>query len=116
MEYIYGFLFVGFMCLIGQIILDNTKLTSGHITTIFVILGTFLGFLGFYDKISLIIGPASFLPIISFGNSLYNASFIGFTKKGFLGIFDNLLTTTSAGIVSTIVFSFVIGLAFKPKN
>ena len=51
MIYLYSFLFCGFVCMLGQIILDNTKLTPGHITTIFVIVGAFLDIFGIYDKI-----------------------------------------------------------------
>ena len=51
MIYLYSFLFAGFVCLVGQIILDNTRLTAGHITSIFVVLGAFLDSFSFYDKI-----------------------------------------------------------------
>ena len=53
MTYFYAFLFCGFVCMLGQIILDNTKLTPGHITTLFVIIGAFLDIFGIYDKIVL---------------------------------------------------------------
>ena len=49
--YLYAFLFCGLVCMISQIILDNTKLTPGHITTLFVIVGAFLDIAGIYDKI-----------------------------------------------------------------
>ena len=51
MTYLYSFLFCGFVCLIAQIILDNTKLTAGHITSIFVVVGVFLDVFNIYDKI-----------------------------------------------------------------
>ena len=50
MIYLYSFLFCGFICLLGQIILDNTKLTAGHITSIFVVVGAALDSFSFYDK------------------------------------------------------------------
>ena len=50
MTIIYSFIFCGFICLLGQIILDNTKLTPGHITTIFVVIGAFLDSFNIYDK------------------------------------------------------------------
>ena len=53
MVYLNAFIFTGIICVIGQIILDNTKLTPGHITTIFVIVGAFLDIFGIYDKIVL---------------------------------------------------------------
>ena len=51
MIYINAFIFAGFVCLLGQIILDNTKLTPGHVTTIFVVLGAFLDVFSIYDGI-----------------------------------------------------------------
>ena len=51
MIYIYSFLFAGFICLLGQILLDNTKLTPGHITSLFVIIGSFLDVFSLYDKL-----------------------------------------------------------------
>ncbi len=116
MEYIYSFLFVGFLCMIGELILDNTKLTLGHITSIFVVLGAVLGFFGIYDRISLYVGSAASLPIMSFGNQLYNAAYTGLRLEGIMGIFSNMLTTTSAGISAAIIFSFLFAICFKPRN
>ena len=56
MNYLNAFLFAGFICLIGQIILDNTKLTPGHVTTIFVVVGAFLDIFSIYDKFDLLPG------------------------------------------------------------
>ena len=49
MTYLYSFIFCGFICLIGQLILDNTKLTPGHVTSLFVVIGAFLDIFGIYD-------------------------------------------------------------------
>ena len=56
MMYLYSFLFCGFVCLIGQLILDNTKLTPGHITSLFVVIGAFLDTFSIYDKIHINLG------------------------------------------------------------
>ena len=53
MIYLNSFIFCGIVCLLGQIIMDHSKLTAGHITTLFVILGAFLDTFGWYDKILL---------------------------------------------------------------
>ena len=71
MIYVYSFIFCGLICLIGQIILDNTKLTPGHITSIFVCIGALLGFFGIYEKFKLWAGVGASVPITSFGNLLY---------------------------------------------
>lgn len=116
MTYVYAFLFVGILCLIAQIIIDNTNLSFGHVTSIYVILGAILGFLDLYDKIKEYAGAAASLPITSFGNLLYQAGLDGYIENGVLGIFQNMLTTTSAGITATIIFAFIMTLIFKPKD
>ena len=115
MTYFYSFLFCGSLCLIAQIILDNTKLSPGHITSLFVVVGAFLGSFDFYDKIVYKVGGGAVLPITSFGNSLVQAALTGKAKRLY-GICANMLNTTSAGITAVLVFSFFIALIFKPKN
>ncbi len=116
MTYLYAFLYVGLLCLIAQIIIDNTNLSFGHVTSMFVVLGAILGFFDIYDKIIELAGAGASLPITSFGNLLYHAGLDGYLANGVLGIFQNLLTTTSAGITATIIFAFIMTLLFKPKD
>ena len=116
MTFIYSFLFVGTVCLIGQILYDNLNLTNGHITSLFVVIGAILGFFGIYDFFAYYAGPSASIPIMSFGNLLYKAAYNGYQTDGILGIFNNMLSTTSAGISATLIFSFILMLFFKPKN
>ena len=116
MTIIYSFLFCGFICLIGQIILDNTKLTPGHITSLFVVIGAFLGFLGCYDKIIEFVGVGANVPITSFGNTLFNSAYEGFRYNGFFGIFEGMLSNVSLGITSAIILSFVFALFSKVRD
>lgn len=116
MIYLKSFIVVGIICLIAEILLDNTKLTPGHITSLFVIAGAFLSFLGIYDMISDYSLTGSSIPITSFGNALYKASFSGYQENGFIGMFSNLLNSTSAGISGAIFFGFIISLIFKIKD
>ena len=71
---IKSFIFTGIVCVIAQIIKDNTKLTSGHITSLFVSIGGLLGFLGIYDKLVKFFGGGASVVIMSFGNTLYNGN------------------------------------------
>ena len=74
MTYVYAFLFCGFVCMIAQLILDNTKLTPGHVTSIFVVVGALLDVAGIYDKIVLYAGAGALIPITSswsYGNWYY---------------------------------------------
>lgn len=74
MIYVYSFIFCGLICLIGQIILDNTKLSAGHITSIFVVVGAFLDSFSLYDKIISVVGGGALVPITSFGHSLIHGA------------------------------------------
>lgn len=116
MIYLNGAIFCGLVCLLGEIILDNTKLTAGHITSIFVVVGAILSFLGVYDYFISWAGTAASVPITSFGNLLYKACIEGYYTKGILGLFTNLLSTTSAGICSAVIFAFIITLFCKAKD
>ncbi len=116
MNYLYAFLLTGLICSIGQIILDNTKLTPGHITSMFTVLGAILSFLGIYPKLIAEAGAGATVLISNFGHLLYQAALDGFKADGFLGIFTNFLTKSSAAIVGAIVFAFVISIFAKPKS
>ena len=116
MIYFYAFLISGLFCMIGQIILDNTHLTAGHITSLFTVIGAILSFLGVYPKLIKHAGAGATILITNFGNMLYQAGMEGYENAGILGIFTNLLSKSSLAIVSAIVFSFVFALIFKPKD
>ena len=116
MTIIYSLIFCGFICLLGQIILDNTKLTPGHVTSLFVVIGAFLGMLGWYDKIIELVGAGANVPITSFGNTLFNGTYDGFKYGGFIGIFSTMLKNVSLGITSAIIFSFLFSLISKVKD
>lgn len=116
MTIFYSFLFCGFVCLLGQLILDNTKCTPGHVTSLFVVLGAVLGMFGVYDKIIDCVGVGANIPITSFGNTLFNGAYIGFKSAGLLGLFEGMLGNVSLGITSAIIFSFIFSLVTKVKD
>ena len=116
MIYLNAFLFAGIVCLIGQIILDNTKLTPGHVTSIFVVLGAFLDSFGLYDKFIKWFGAGTLVPITSFGHSLIHGALAKAEESGFLGLLGGMFNLTSAGIVSAIVFGFILTMIFKAKD
>ena len=115
MRYVISFLACGIFSMTASIIYDKSKLSIGHITSLFVILGSILGFFGIYDLLSTY-GYGFNLPITSFGNALYNAAYEGFKENSILGVFTNVLTTTSGGISASIVFGFLVSIIFKPKD
>lgn len=116
MLFVTSFLFCGLICLISQLILDNTKLTPGHITSMLVVLGALLDTFSLYDKIIVYVGGGALVPITSFGHSLIHGALAKANGFGIIGILAGMFDLTAAGITSAIVFSFIFSLIFKPKN
>ena len=116
MYFINSFLFCGIVCLIAEIILDNTKLTPGHITSIFVCVGAFLDAFGIYDMIISKCGGGAMVPINSFGHSFIHGALAKSETMGFVGLLMGMFDLTASGITAAIIFSFVFTLFFKPKD
>lgn len=116
MIYVNAFLFCGFVCVLGQLILDHTKLTPGHVTSLFVCVGAFLDIFGIYDKIILWAGGGAMVPITSFGHSLIHGALTKASDFGFMGLAMGMFDLTSTGIIAAIIFSFFLSLIFEPKD
>lgn len=116
MLYLNSFLFCGFVCLVGQIILDNTKLTAGHITAIFVVIGAALDSFSLYDKIITWAGAGAMVPITSFGHSLIHGALAKANELGIMGILTGMFDMTAAGITSAIIFTFIFSLFFSARD
>jgi len=116
MIYLNAFLFAGTVCAIGQLILDNTKLTPGHITTIFVVVGAFLDTFSLYDRLILWAGGGALVPITSFGHLLIHGAMESASSYGIMGLVMGMFNLTASGICSAIIFSFFLSLIFKPKS
>ena len=112
----YSFIFCGLICGVAQIILDNTKLTPGHITSMYVILGSFLDIFNIYDILVEVIGGGAMVPITSFGHQLIHAGLSRSLSYGPLGMVMGMFDLTASGICAAIIFSFFMTLIFKPKN
>ena len=116
MTLIYSFLFCGLICLIAQIIMDNTNLTPGHLTSIFTVLGAILGAFNIYDKIIEKVGSGASLLIINFGNNLTKYTYLGYLREGVLGLFKNMLTGSSLAITSTIIIAAILTIFTNAKD
>lgn len=116
MTYLLSFLVCGAICLIGQLLYDNTKFTAGHITSLFVVIGAVLDSFGIYDKLLSISKVGASLPITSFGHSLMHAASESMYEKGLLGVAAGLFNMTAIGITSAILFAFLVAILFKPKS
>ena len=113
MIYFNSFIFCGLVCLIGQIILDNTKLTPGHITAMFVVVGAFLDTFG---KIILWAGGGACVPITSFGHLLIHGAMASASDYGIMGLMMGIFDLTASGIAAAIIFSFFLSFIFQPKD
>lgn len=113
---IKAFIVSGLFCLVAQIILDNFKITPGHVTSLFTVLGTVLSFFGIYDKLIDFAGSGVTILISNFGHMLYTGAIEGFQSEGILGLFTGLLSKSSAAIASAVIFAFIFTVIFKPKS
>ncbi len=116
MIFIYAFLVSGVFCMTSQIILDNFKITPGHVTALFTAFGVILSFLGLYDKLIKLSGAGATILISNFGHALYTGAFEGLKDDGIIGLFSNMLTNSSLAITSAVVFAFIFTLVFKAKS
>ena len=116
MNYIMAFLFSGAICLIAQMIYDQTKLTPGHITSLFVVIGSFLDLFHIYDKLIDIFHAGALVPITSFGHSLMHGAMAATKEFGIFGIAMGMFDLTAAGITAAILFGFLTAIIFKPRS
>ena len=116
MEYLNAFIVGGIICVIGQILMDTTKLTPARILVIFVTVGAILGAFGIYDKLVEIGGAGATVPLPGFGNSLAKGAIKAVEEKGLIGAFTGGITGTAAGITAAIFFGYIMALIFTPKT
>ena len=116
MIYFNAFIFSAVVCLIGQIILDNTNLKPGHITSLFVVIGAALDTFAIYDYFVEKFGAGAMVCITSFGHLLIHGALAKAHADGIIGLFTGMFSLTAAGITATIIFSFIFTMIFKPKN
>ena len=116
MNLLYAFIFAGIVCASAQVILDNSNLTPGHLTSLYTVLGAVLACFGIYDKIIDVAGSGATLMIINFGNALTNAVYEGYITGGILGIFQNMLSESSLVITGTIIIAFIITIFTKARD
>jgi len=116
MDYVKAFIVGGIICLIGQILIDKTKLTSARILVIYVCVGCILGGIGIYDKLVDFGGAGATVPLTGFGNLLSEGVKEKIDEIGFLGIFTGGLKAASGGISLAVIFAMVTAFLFNPKT
>ncbi len=115
MKYLWAFIVGGLICVIGQILIDKTKLTPARIMVGFVCVGVILGALGVYEHIIDFAGAGATVPISGFGALLAKGTREAVDEKGLLGAFTGPLTAGSAGIMAAILSGLILSYMTKPK-
>lgn len=116
MEYWNAFWVGGTLCLIGQILIDKTKLTPARILVGYVVAGVILGGLGLYPPLVAFAGAGATVPLSGFGNNLAKGVREAIAQDGFLGIFTGGLKAAAGGITAAILAGLLASLFFRPKD
>ena len=116
MDYLKAFLIGGAICLVGQILIDKTKLTPARILVSYVVAGVILGATGLYGPFAEFAGAGATVPLTGFGNLLAKGVKDAVDEKGFLGIFTGGLKATAGGITAAIFAGLLAGFLFRPKD
>lgn len=115
MDFIKAFIIGGLICVIGQILVDKTKLTPARILVIFVVAGCILELFGLYKPLVNFAGAGASVPLPGFGSVLFTGVREAVAEKGVLGIITGGLTASAAGIAAALIFGFFNALVFKSK-
>ena len=116
MDYIKAFLVGGALCLIGQILIDKTKLTPARILVSYVVIGVFLGAVGIYGPLAEFAGAGATVPLTGFGYLLSKGVREAVQEQGFLGVFTGGLKACAGGITAAVFFGLLGSLLFKARD
>ena len=116
MDYLKAFLVGGILCLIGQILIDKTKLSPARILVSYVVAGVILGAVGVYKPLVEFAGAGASVPLTGFGYNLSKGVREAVDKDGFLGIFTGGLKATAGGITAAVFAGLLASLLFKAKD
>ncbi len=116
MIFLKAFLIGGLICMIGQLLIDNTNLTPARILILFVVLGVVLGGLGLYQPLVDWAGAGASVPLTGFGNTLVQGTKEAIREQGLLGVLTGPLSAGSAGITAAILSGIIVSLLAKPKS
>ena len=116
MDYIKAFLVGGILCLVGQIIIDKTKLTPARILVGYVVCGVLLGAIGIYKPMVEFAGAGATVPLTGFGYSLAKGVKEAVAEKGLIGVFTGGLKATAGGITAAILSGLLVSVLFKAKD
>ncbi len=116
MRFLWAFLVGGLICVVGQVLIDKTKLSPAKILVGYVVGGVALGAFGIYDKLVDFAGSGARVPLPGFGNLLAVGTREAVAEKGLLGAFTGPLTAGAAGIMAAVLAGLVASFFTKPKS
>ena len=116
MDYVKAFIIGGILCLIGQILIDKTKLTPARILVSYVVCGVLLTGIGIYEPLVEFAGAGATVPLTGFGYCLANGVKEAVQSDGILGVFTGGLKATAGGITAAIISGLIVSLIFKAKD
>lgn len=116
MVYLKAFIVGGIICVIGQLLLDGTKLTPAHVLVAFVTTGAILEAFGIYEPIVKFGGTGATIPLTGFGYSLSKGAIDTVKSQGLIGAFTGGIQSTAGGVAAAIVFGYIMAVIFNPKS
>ena len=111
-----AFIVGGFLCLIGQILIDKTKLTPARILVSYVVVGVILGAVGLYQPFAEFVGAGATVPLTGFGYTLAKGVKEAVDNSGLIGVFTGGLKSTAGGITAAVPMGLLVSLIFKAKD
>ena len=116
MIYLKAFVVGGLLCLVGQILIDKTKLTPARILVGYVIAGVFLGALGLYKPLVDFAGAGATVPLTGFGYTLAKGVHNAIDSSGFIGVLTGGLSASAGGLAAAILSALIVSILFKAKD
>lgn len=116
LTYLYVFLVGGFICMVGQILVIKTTMTTARILVSFVLLGVVLQATTLYQYIYDVAKAGISVPIVGFGAALAKGAIEAVNKKGVAGAFTGGLESAAGGLAAAVFFAFIFALIFKAKT
>jgi stage V sporulation protein AE len=115
MDYIKAFVIGGIICVLSQILMDNTKLMPGRVMVILVCSGVLLGAIGLYEPLLDFAGAGASVPLTGFGYNIWKGMKEAIDESGMLGLYKGGFTAAAVGSSAALIFSYIASLIFSPK-
>ena len=115
MDYLKAFMVGGIICALVQILMEKTKMMPGRIMVLLVCSGVVLGALGIYAPFSEWAGAGASVPLLGFGNVLWEGMKEAIDKDGLLGVFNGGFTACATGVCAALIFSYLASFVFRSK-